>query len=56
MKDGYFENSAGERVPQPMVFPDGPHKGIAKGLRQVCLEKFGPAAVKGKIQDDLCWY
>ena len=56
MKDGYFEDSAGKIVPQPMVFPEGPNKGTAKGLRQVCLERFGPAAVKGKIQDGLGWY
>ena len=36
-----------------MVFPDGPYRGMAKGLRQVCIERFGPDSVKGKKQDDL---
>ena len=52
MKDGYFEKD-GERVPQSMVFTEGPNNGLAKGLKQVCLERFGPDAVKGKLQDDL---
>ena len=53
MKDGYFLNVRGEKVVQPMVFPDGPSKGLAKGLRQVCSERFGPESIKGKKQDDL---
>ena len=56
MKDGYFENSEEEKVTQPMVFQEGPDKGKAKGLRQVCTERFGPEAVKGKLQDGLGWY
>ena len=56
MKDGYFENSEGEKVTQPMVFQEGPDKCKAKGLRQVCTERFGPEAVKGKLQDGLGWY
>ena len=39
-----------------MVFQEGPDKGKAKGLRQVCTERFGPEAVKGKLQDGLGWY
>ena len=53
MKDGYFDNADGIRESQPMIFPDGLHKGLAKGLKQVCLERFGPEAIKGKIQDGL---
>ena len=53
MKDGWFENSEGEKVTQLMVFADGPNKGLAKGLRQVCLERFGPDAIKGQKQDGL---
>ena len=53
MKEGYFENEHGEKVVQPMVFTDGPHIGKAKGLRQVCMERFGPEAVEGKKQDGL---
>ena len=53
MKDGYYTNSAGVVVAQPMVFPDGPNQGVAKGLKQVCLERFGSEAIKGKKQDGL---
>ena len=53
MKDGYFNNAGGERVIQQMVFQDGPHHGKAKGLKQVCLERFGAEAVQGKLQDGL---
>ena len=53
MKDGFFLNAQGERVCQPMVFTEGSFKGQAKGLRQVCIERFGPDSVKGKKQDDL---
>ena len=53
MKDGYFDNGNGERVIQPMVFSEGPYTGQAKGLRQVCLERFGAEAVQGKKQDCL---
>ena len=56
MKDGYFENSDGVQVSQQMVFQDGPDKGLAKGLKQVCLERFGADAIKGKIQDGLGWF
>ena len=53
MKDGVFLNAQGERVCQPRVFTEGPFKSQAKGLRQVCIERFGPDSVKGKKQDDL---
>ena len=36
-----------------MIFEDGPNKGLAKGLKQVCIERFGPESVKGKKKDDL---
>ena len=53
MKDGYFMSASGELVTQSMVFLDGPNQGLAKGLKQVCLERFGPEAIKGKKQDGL---
>ena len=40
------------KVTQPMVFTEGPRKGQAKGLKQVCLERFGEAAIQGKKHDD----
>ena len=53
MKDGFFTNTLGEKVVQPMVFASGPYKGLAKGLKQVCLERFGQESVQGKKQDAL---
>ena len=53
MKDGFFTNPQGEVVKQSMVFTEGPGKGQAKGLRQVCTERFGADVVKGKKQDAL---
>ena len=53
MKDGYYETADGVTVTQPMVFPDGPNYGLAKVLKQVCLERFGPEAIQGKKQDGL---
>ena len=53
MKDGFFTNAEGGQTAQPMVFTDGPNKGKAKGLKQVCIERFGPDSVKGKKQDAL---
>ena len=53
MKPGYFTNVQGVKVAQPMIFEDGPNKGLAKGLKQVCIERFGPESVKGKKHDDL---
>ena len=53
MKDGYFTNAEGIKVSQSMVFKEGPHRGKAKGLKQVCIERFGAESIKGKRQDDL---
>ena len=36
-----------------MVFLEGPFKGMPKGLRQVCEERFGVDEVKGERQDAL---
>ena len=53
MKNGYFRNSDGEKIVQSMVFENGPHKGKAKGLKQVCLERFGENVINGLRQDAL---
>ena len=53
MKDGFFTNTEGGQTIQSMVFTDGPNNGKAKGLKQVCIERFGPDSVKGKKQDAL---
>ena len=34
---------------QHMVFQQGEQTGLAKGLKAVCTERFGEAAVKGKL-------
>ena len=36
-----------------MVFQDGPNRGMAKGLKKVCSERFGADAISGERQDDL---
>ena len=36
-----------------MSFPTGPYKGKAKGLQQVCKERFGEQVVEGKKHDEL---
>jgi hypothetical protein len=36
-----------------MVWEEGPKQGIPKGLKQVCLERFGPDKIKGLRQDGL---
>jgi hypothetical protein len=41
------------QVRQSMVWEDGPKQGIAKGLRQVCLERFGGDRIQGLRQDGL---
>ena len=41
------------QIIQKMVFETGPHCGKAKGLRAVCAERFGEAAVAGERQDAL---
>ena len=49
--DGYYhivsEEGQRTRIRQSMVFEDGPKKGKQKGLRTVCLERFGPERVAG---------
>ena len=35
------------KIVQHMVFTAGPNKGIAKGLREVCRERFGDQRVAG---------
>jgi len=52
MRDGWYRKGGG-RWRQSMVFEDGPHQGLPKGLREVCLERFGENAVQGKGQDSL---
>jgi hypothetical protein len=36
-----------------MVFKEGPLKGVQKGLRVVCHERFGDVAIAGKRHDEL---
>ena len=36
------------RIRQAMVFEGGRFEGLAKGLREVCLERFGEEAIRGK--------
>ena len=38
-----------------MVFPDGPMKGVAKGLKVVCTERFGAEAIVGKFTFSSCY-
>ena len=47
MRPGWYKRGA-LKIKQHMVFPDGLFAGQAKGLRVVCQERFGEAAVKGK--------
>ena len=47
MRPGWYMME-GEKVEQSMVFEGGPHEGLAKGLRQVCLERFGEDRIKGQ--------
>ena len=47
MRNGWYVRG-GVRWKQSMVFEDGPLKGQPKGLREVCLERFGEDAVTGK--------
>ena len=44
MRPGWYKKGV-LKIVQHMVFPDG----RAKGLRAVCLERFGEAAVVGKF-------
>ena len=52
MRPGWFIKN-GLRFKQYMVFEGGPLEGQAKGLKQVCIERFGLEAVQGKKQDQL---
>jgi len=52
MEDGFFLKD-GIKVTQHMVFQDGPNRGMAKGLKKVCSERFGADAISGERQDDL---
>ena len=47
MRDGWYVRG-GVRWRQAMVFESGPLKGQPKGLREVCMERFGEDAVQGK--------
>ena len=37
----------GVRLEQSMVFEGGPFEGLPKGLRQVCIERFGEDRIQG---------
>ncbi|KAF4648088.1 hypothetical protein FOL46_003355, partial [Perkinsus olseni] len=54
MRDGWFWK-AGKRQTQTMVYPDDhpEYPGQAKGLRQVCVERFGKAAINGKRHEEM---
>ena len=47
MRAGWYKRGP-LKIKQNMVFLDGPNAGLAKGLRAVCLERFGEDAVQGK--------
>ena len=47
MRPGWYLRN-GVRFKQHMVFEGGPHEGIAKGLRQVCSERFGAEKITGR--------
>ena len=47
MRPGWFVKS-GVRFKQHMVYEGGQFVGLAKGLHQVCLERFGARAIKGE--------
>ena len=47
MRAGWFVKG-GLRFRQHMIFEGGQFKGLPKGLRQVCLERFGAEAITGK--------
>ena len=46
MRSGWYVKG-GVRFRQSMVFEGGPLEGQAKGLREVCLERFGEDSIKG---------
>ena len=47
MRPGWFRRGP-LKITQHMVFMDGPNKGLAKGLRAVCQERFGDQIILGK--------
>ena len=48
MRPGWYVKN-GFKFTQHMVFTGGPHKGLQKGLRAVCEERFGLESVQGGI-------
>ena len=48
MRPGWYRRGA-LKIKQHMVFKDGPFAGLAKGLKAVCLERFGAEAIVGKL-------
>ena len=48
MRSGWYVKN-GFRFTQHMVFQDGTKKGMAKGLKAVCEERFGTEKVEGQI-------
>ncbi|KAF4680911.1 hypothetical protein FOZ60_012833 [Perkinsus olseni] len=54
MRNGWFWK-AGKRQTQTMVYPDDhpEYPGQAKGLRQVCVERFGEATINGKRHEEM---
>ena len=49
MRPGWFVRN-GVRFRQHMVFEGGQYEGLPKGLRQVCLERFGAEAITGEYR------
>ena len=47
MRPGWFRKGP-LKIVQHMVFSSGPNKGLAKGLREVCRERFGEKLIAGK--------
>ena len=48
MRAGWYKRGS-LKIKQHMTFQDGPMKGLAKGLKIVCSERFGPEAIVGKF-------
>ena len=49
MRPGWYMRG-GVKIQQSMVFEEGPNEGNAKGLREVCRERFGEDLVKGNLK------
>ena len=47
MRPGWYRKG-GVRFKQSMVFEGGQLEGLPKGLRQVCLERFGEERIQGE--------